>query len=136
MKSIILSVALISGGLLFAGCKTEGARAPVNTTRYNLENELNFVLLDKATQDSVTSPGIQRRELEDGRLQVNAQVRNRLNRRIQVQINCEFKDPQGFVVESTPFQNLILTENAQENVTFVSLNDQAKNFTIRVRQAR
>lgn len=136
MKSLILSVALISGGLLFAGCKTEGARAPVNTTRYNLENELNFVLLDKATQDSVTSPGIQRRELEDGRLQVNAQVRNRLNRRIQVQINCEFKDPQGFVVESTPFQNLILTENAQENVTFVSLNDQAKNFTIRVRQAR
>jgi hypothetical protein len=69
-------------------------------------------------------------------LQVSANVRNRENRRIQVQINCEFKDGQGFSTDSTPFQNLILDENAQETVRFISMNDQAQRFTIRVRQAR
>jgi len=63
-------------------------------------------------------------------------VRNRENRRIQVQINCEFKDAQGFPVDSTPFQTLILTENATESVPFTSMNSKAKNYTIRVRQAR
>jgi hypothetical protein len=31
---------------------------------------------------------------------------------------------------------LILTENATEQVRFVSMNNQARKFTIRVRQAR
>ena len=114
----------------------EGAYAPVNATRYDLENTAPFVLLDKGAQQSVTCSGIQQRTLEDGRLEVAANVRNRLNRRIEVQINCEFKDEQGFVVDATPFQTLILTENGQEGVRFTSLNDKAKRYTIRVRQAR
>ncbi len=41
-----------------------------------------------------------------------------------------------FVVDSTPFQTLILTENAQEGVSFQSMNSQAKKYTLRVREAR
>ena len=63
-------------------------------------------------------------------------MRNRENRRIEVQINCVFKDEQGFPVDETPFRTLILTENAQEGVQFTSMNNQAKTYTIRVRQAR
>ena len=37
--------------------------------------------------------------------------------------------------DETPWTNLILTESAQEAVEFVSQNNKAKNFTIRVRQA-
>jgi len=33
-----------------------------------------------------------------------ANLRNRENRRIQVQANCVFKDAQGFSVEDTPFR--------------------------------
>jgi len=114
-----------------------GAYAPRNTTRYDLENQAKFVLLDHATQRSVTCSGLQERYLEDGRLEVVANVRNRLNRRIQVQINCVFKDVQGFPTgDETPFQTLILSENAQEGVRFTSLNNQARGYTIRVRQAR
>ena len=65
-----------------------------------------------------------------------AHLRNRENRRIQVQANCEFKDAQGFVIDSTPFQNVFLDENAQEDVKFLSMNDKAAGYTIRVRQAR
>ncbi|MGB9602752.1 MAG: hypothetical protein ACPMAG_08175, partial [Limisphaerales bacterium] len=61
----------------------------------------------------------------------------RIKKRIQVQINCVFKDEQGFSTgDETPWVNLILDENAQESVKFVSMNDKAKKFTIRVRQAR
>ncbi len=121
-----------------SGCKTheEGAYTPVNATKFDVENKANFVLMDPGAQASVTCSGIQQATLPDGRLEVAANVRNRENRRLQVQINCEFKDEQGFVVDTAPWQTLILTENGQETARFTSMNNQAKKYTIRVREAR
>ena len=65
-----------------------------------------------------------------------ANLRNRENRRIEVQVNCVFKDEQNFPVDETPFRILMLTENATEGITFVSMNNKAKNYTVRVRQSR
>jgi hypothetical protein len=114
-----------------------GAYEPRNVSKYNLEDSAKFVLLDRGAQRSVTCSSILERVLDDGRLEVIANVRNRLNRRIEVQINCVFKDELGFPVnDEAPFTRLILTENAQEGVRFVSLNDQAKTYTIRIRQSR
>ena len=77
------------------------------------------------------------RLLPDGRLELTANLRNREERRIDVQVNCVFKDEQGFPIgDDTPFQTLILTENAQEAVRFVSMNNRAKKYTVRVREAR
>ena len=138
MKTIPLLAAAVVA-LTFAGCRTRnetGALLPQNTTKFNAEDQAKFVLLDAGTQYSVTCTGFQETTLPDGRLQVVARVRNREARRIQVQINCEFKDAQGFVVDSTPFQTLILTENATESVSFTSATDKAKNYTYRARQAR
>lgn len=127
---------LLLAALVVTGCQTGGAYAPKNATKYDLENKAKFVLLDSMVQRSVTSSGIQKRILPDGRLEVIAHVRNREGRRIQVQINCVFKDEQGFSInDDTPFQNLMLTENAQEDVRFVSMNNKARDFTVRVRQA-
>jgi uncharacterized protein (DUF2141 family)/predicted small secreted protein len=123
--------------VLVTACKTrEGAYAPVNTTTHALENTEKFVLLDPGAQRSVTTSGLQESRTTDGRLEVTVNVRNRENRRIEVQINCVFKDEQGFAVDETPFQTLILTENAQESVRFTALNARAQKYTIRVRQAR
>lgn len=138
MKSqLVLLFTLATAALFTAGCKThEGAYTPVNATKFDTENKAGFVLMDPGAQRSVTCSGIQQATLADGRLEVAANVRNRENRRIQVQINCEFKDEQGFAVDSTPWQTLILTENGQETVRFTSMNSQAKKYTIRVREAR
>jgi hypothetical protein len=135
-KSPLLLATFATACGLFIGCQSPGAKLPVNTTKYGYENISNFVLMDSGAQRSVTSSGIQENRLPDGRLEVAANVRNRENRRIQVQINCEFKDAQGFVVDSTPWQTLILTENGQETVRFASLNNQASKYTVRVREAR
>ena len=127
---------LLLAAMVVTGCQSGGAYAPKNATKYDLENKEKFVLMDRMVQRSVTASGIQKRLLPDGRLEVIAHVRNREARRIQVQINCVFKDANGFSTDDeTPWQTLILTESAQEDVRFVSINNKAQDFTIRVRQA-
>src|SRR2546430_11617288 len=92
-----------------------GAYEPRNVNKYDLENSAKFVLLDKGVERSVTCPNIMERVTDDGRLEVTANVRNRLNRRIEVQINCVFKDDQGFPTsDEASFKTLILDENRSE----------------------
>lgn len=133
MKKYFSSLAIVTlGAGLLAGCATGGAKPPVNTTKYDLENRAGFVLLDSRVQRSVTASGIQEGSTTDGRLEVAANIRNRENRRIQVQVDCQFKDEQGFPVDTTPFQTLILRENEQQTVRFTAMNNRAKKYTIRV----
>jgi hypothetical protein len=139
MKTPYLTLAMAALlGAFLAGCATSetGALPAVNATKFDTENKANFVLMDPGAQKSVTCSGIQQTTLPDGRLEVAANIRNRENRRLDVQVNCEFKDEQGFVVDSVPWQTLILTENGQETVRFTSMNSQAKKYTVRVRQSR
>jgi hypothetical protein len=138
MKTILLGISGVLFLLFGVGCQhpETGALTPQSSTGFDAENKEKFVLLDGGAQYSVTCSGLQEAKTEDGRLQVKANVRNRENRRIQVQIDCQFKDVQGFVTEEMPFQTLILTENSQETVGFTSSNDKAQRYTIRVRQAR
>lgn len=124
--------------MLLAGCTTEpGPYLPQDTTKYTVENTEKFVLLDRPAQYSVTCTGLQERVLPDGRLEVVANIKNRENRRLQIQVNCVFKDEQGFSTgDETPFQNLVLAEYSTEAVRFTAANTLAKRYTIRVRQAR
>lgn len=136
-KPFVLFTA-VTGLTLLGGCATEpGPFALQDTTKYTVENTEKFVLLDKPAQISVTCTGLQERLLADGRLEVVANVKNRESRRLQVQVNCVFKDEQGFSTgDETPFQTLILAENSTEAVRFTAINPQARKYTIRVRQAR
>lgn len=138
MKNNLLAVvAALMAAAFLNGCASDGTYPPKNTTEYDLENQTNFVLLDPGAQRSVTASGISERALDDGRLEVAVNLRNRENRRIEVQVNCVFKDSAGFSTgDETPFQNVILTENAQETLKFTSMNNLAKKYTIRVRQSR
>ena len=137
-----LSLLLCAAGaaVLFSGCETQvvdrGAYLPENVAVNDVENRTALVLLNRPLQQTVTCPGIQETRLPDGRLQVAAHLRNRANWRVQVQANCEFKDGQGFVIDSTPFQPVFLDPNAQQDVQFVSANDKALRYTIRIREAR
>lgn len=134
---LVVLIPLIAAGV--AGCSTydKGPYLPEQSKTPAYENTENFVLLDPGVQYSITCTGINERTLEDGRLEVTAQIRNRENRRLEVQVNCVFKDGNMVAIgDETPFQTLILTENATEAVKFTAVNAAAKKYTIRVRQAR
>lgn len=137
MRNMLLSLlSVVTAAGLLAGCKSSGPYAPKPLAQPELEDALVVVLMDKRVQRSVACSDAKATTLADGRLEVNARLRNLETRRIQVQVQCLFKDALGHPTgDDTNWQNLILTENAQEPVRFVSLNDKAKRFTIRVRQA-
>jgi hypothetical protein len=140
MKMKSLSLLTLAAALLGAGCGSTYDKGPYlaetsKTPPYEMMEK--FVLLDPDLQYSITCVGLQEKWLDDGRLQVAVQIRNRENRRIEVQANCVFKDADRVSTgDDTPFQALILTENATETLKFTSTNDRAKKFTVRVRQAR
>ena len=141
MKKTFLSMLWASGALLLAaGCSSthdKGPYLPQTSKTPPYETREPVVLLDPGVQHSVTCSGVQEQTLPDGRLEVVAHLRNRENRRIEVQANCVFKDQNGFTTgDETPFVMVILTENATEDVKFVSMNNLARKYTIRVRQAR
>ena len=140
MKKSLLPL-LAAGGavLLVAGCSThdKGPYLPEGVKTPAYEGREPVVLLDPGVQYSLTCSGVQEQILTDGRLEVVAHLRNRENRRIEVQANCVFKDQNGFSTgDETPFLTVILTENGTEDVKFVSMNNLARKYTIRVRQAR
>ena len=140
MKTTIASIlTLAAAAVLVTGCSTydKGPYLPQTSKTPAYESTERFILLDPGAQRSVTCPALHERTLPDGRLEVIAQIRNRENRRLEVQANCVFKDGNGFTTgDETPFQTVILTENATEQVQFVSINALAKKYTVRVRQAR
>ena len=125
--------------LLAAGCSTydKGPYLPQTSKTPAYESKEPVILMDPAVRRSVTCSGLQERTLPDGRLEIVAHLRNRENRRIEVQANCVFKDQNAFSTgDETPFVMVILTENGTEDVKFNSMNNLAKKYTIRVRQAR
>ncbi len=136
MKTILMLCSAALVAVVVSGCASGGAYEPVNTNKYNAEQTAKFVLFDSGAQKSVTCPGIQEGRTADGRLKVNVHLRNRENRRIEVQANCVFKDAQTFTVDETPFRTVILDENATQDVEFESFNTNAVKYTVRVRQAR
>jgi hypothetical protein len=138
-KSILSFLAAGGAVLLVAGCSThdKGPYLPEGVKTPAYEGREPVVLMDPGVQYSVTCVSLQEKILLDGRLEVIAHLRNRENRRIEVQANCVFKDQNGFSTgDETPFTMVILTENATEDARFVSMNNLAKKYTIRVRQAR
>ena len=141
MNKSLLSLLTAGGALLLvAGCCSthdKGPYLPQIPKTPAHETYAGVVLLDPGVQYSVTCSGVQEQTLPDGRLEVIAHLRNRENRRIEVQANCVFKDLNAFSTgDETPFTTVILTENGTEDVRFVSMNNLAKKCTIRVRQAR
>jgi len=140
MKTRLIAI-LPAAVLVVAGCKStydKGPYLPRTSKTPAYESTEPVVLMDPGVQHSLTATGQPLAQiLPDGRLEVTVQLRNRENRRIEVQANCVFKDVNGISTgDETPWQTVILTENSTEHVKFVSANEKAKRYTIRVRQAR
>ncbi len=143
MKKLFLLFLAANAAVWFAcGCASssshdQGPYLPQVSTAPPHENQEPVVLMDPGVQYSVTCTGLQEQPLPDGRLQVIAKLRNREDRRIEVQADCVFKDLNGFSTgDQTPYRTVMLTENGTEDLTFVSMNDKARTYTIHIRQAR
>ena len=129
----ILALAALA---LLAGCVSSDS-APQENTKYTVENTDRFELINDSTPIYVSCTGLQEHVLSDGRLEVVANIRNRENRVLQVEVSCAFRDAQGFLTgDETAFQPVQLAPNATEVLNFRSTNALAKKYTIRLREAK
>lgn len=134
---LITALAALFLGMTTIGCQTKGSYAADVPDGYDMENQTSFVLMNKRVARSVTVAGIQERVLEDGRLEVTANVLSKDKRQIEVQVSCVFKNENGFPTgDETPWYKLVMTEHVQMGVKFASMNDKARKYTIRVRESR
>ena len=123
-------ILIVSACAIIIGCGTPVAQQSATA------NNSKFVALGTLGARTVRCTAMQETQLPDGRMQVRANILNLINKRVDLQISCAFKDEQGFAIDTTPFQTLILDETAQETVEFISLNAKAKDYPVRVRLAR
>ena len=142
MKRTLLALSLLAvAGLLFTGCETTpddtGAYVPINTTVNDAENHEMIVLLDQPRADF--------RHLLRHLSKNFARWPARCDRQHPQprgpphpgpdQLRVQGRHGRSHRRRGIPFRNLILTENAQEPVHFVSMNDKARRYTIRIREA-
>lgn len=133
---ITASLSVFALSLLFlAGCQNESSSyLSQGTTKYSIEGTEKFALLDRAVQAAITCTGLQEGLDPKGRLDVVANIKNRLASAIRVRIRCVFKDAHGFVVGGeTPWRGLSLAEESTEAVRFTATNGVARKYTILVR---
>ncbi len=122
---------------LAAGCSTEPApQAPLDTTKFTVENTDRFVALDAATEAAVSCTGLQERSLADGRLQVVANLRNSGADPFNVQVQCVFMDSQGLPIGPADWQAVAIPAGATEVVHFTAQTTATMKYSIRVRRAR
>ena len=121
MKKTLLFLGLLA--ILTPGCKSP---------KYDVS------VLSPSLDGIVECEDVQTRHTPDGRMEVTAYVQNLQAHRVQIQVNCVFKDDNGFPTEGegSPFRTLILTENAREPVMYTSFNNKARYCTIRIRTPR
>ncbi len=138
MKKTPSFLTLAAGLAALAGCASPPAvYTAQSTTKYTVANTEEFMPLDAISQADVACTGLQERKLPDGRLQVIANIKNRERWNVMVQVQCVFKDEQGFPAGGeTPWRTLILPEDSTEAVRFIALNNLATHYTIRVRAPR
>lgn len=135
----LFRILLILAGLgWLAGCAINPvAPTALKSAKYTIESTEKLTLLDRTAQGTISCTGLQERVLPDGRLEVVAMIKNRQEEAMKVQINCVFKDAQGFSIgDETAFQTVTLASGATEAVRFTAATSGAKKYTVRVRQAR
>jgi hypothetical protein len=138
MKPVLFIFAAALTGWLLAGCHLgRGPFLPHETTKYSIESTEKFALIDEPAQLSITCTGLQERINGAGLLEVTANVKNRENRALVVEIRCVFKDDNGFsTLDETPWNALTLGAGATEAVHYTAVNHLAHKYTIVVRGAQ
>jgi uncharacterized protein YcfL len=123
---------------LLAGCSAVPApQAPMETTKFTVENTDRFVALDAAAEAAVSCTGLQERTLGDGRIEVVANLKNREEKPAHIRVQCVFVDDQGSPVGSeAPWQPLEIAAQSTEVVRFTAPGLAARRYVIRVRTAR
>lgn len=133
-------VASVLGSLVLIGCQSsEPVPGPHQALDYpgELENTDTLVLLDRALQGMLSVEGQRASYTPEGRLFVQANLRNLLERPTQIQAQTVFRDDKGMSSgDESAWVTTILQPNSTETYSETALNNESTQYTIRVRLPR
>ena len=114
----------------------EGPYVPAGASP-SIEDVHAVVLLDKSLKKTIAVDHVQGYRLQDDRLEVKANIRNRIRSDLQIQVQTIFKDESGFSTgEDSAWMTLFLNDNESKTYSIVSRGRDAQKFTIRIREVR
>ncbi len=121
--------------LALAGC--EGAYTARRVPSADLEDTETVVLLTKPLRAMVAVEEQRARWNQANLLEVQARIRNRVEKPLQLEVQTVFKDSQGFSTnDNTAWQRMIFEPNETKIYRVTSLNGKARRFTIRIREVK
>ena len=135
MKPSLHLIAMLIAILCF-GCASEGPYVPSQRTP-SPEIENTTVLLDKELADLIAVDSQDAERTSQGKLKGKANVRNRTNQDMTVQVQTVFRDDNGYSIgDDTAWETVILTANETRTITATSTSKKAERYTIRIRMVR
>lgn len=134
MKSNIIAVMSLAG--LLIGCATEGPYVPAGREP-GVEQENTAVIMDSEIADKIAVDTQNAERTQQGKLRAMANIRNRSNDDITVQVQTVFRDLNGFSInDDTSWETIVLTANETKSVTATSTSRKAERYTVRIRMMR
>lgn len=99
------------------------------------EQKETLVMLDNAVRRDLHVVDQSPSWTKDGRITARAQFLNKRNETLRVQIQTIFKDEDGYKVDSTNWELILIPKNAYHYYQKSSLNQKASRYTIRCKLA-
>lgn len=119
--------------LSLAGC--EGAYRARRNTRADLENRESVVVLTSKLRDTIAVESQRAKWSPANLLEIQARLRNRTEKPVQVEVQTVFKDADGFSTnDNTVWTRMLFEPNETKIYRVNSLNTKARRFTIRIRE--
>lgn len=142
MKLFNLFMILILSFFMFSGCAAGPYRAVRVDTDKDKERESNVVILDKRIVNQFATKrvvilGEKSDFTEDNRLKVICEIRNMKNDLLRLQIQTVFKDENNFSIEQdTNWELVLISGFSTYAYSTTALSEKAKNYTIRIKEAK
>lgn len=121
------------------GCRSEGALPgqTVTGSRVTVESDEQFVVLSHQLDGKLSFHDPISRRVDNGRLQVVVNIRNRTNFTQNIDVSTTFRDKDNVPLnDDSAWQRLVLGANETRAYQVSSVTDKACTFTVRVREGR
>jgi uncharacterized protein YcfL len=124
---------LAIGVSAFAGCQ-KAPYAPKQVA--DVEAKLPVLIMDKACQKAVAISKQRADWTADSRLITEVVLVNKQKTPYRVQVQTTFKDADGFEVQTTNWELILLPASGFYNYKATALNTKAENYNVRIRTAQ
>ncbi len=130
MYAFVLFVIVVG---IFSGCTP----SPYAAKRINdVESKLSVLIMDKACRNTVAISKERSDWTEDSRLIVDVVMVNKKKEPYRVQVQTTFKDADGFEVQTTNWELILLSPSGFYSYKATAMNTKSERYNVRIRTAK